>query len=67
MQSSHWLGHTTVNSGYETVPMSCEVCDKRWIDILRTSIIRWANGTEEVKVIDETHCPVCGHTNQIKR
>jgi hypothetical protein len=56
-----------VNSGYETVPMSCEVCHKRWIDILRTSIIRWADGTEEVKVIDETHCPVCGHTNQIER
>lgn len=47
--------------------MTCQVCGKRWVDILNVYIINWLDGTEESKLIDETSCPTCGHISEIER
>jgi hypothetical protein len=52
---------------YEVAEIVCDVCLNYHVAVIETDMIKWFDGSVEVKYLEEVQCPLCEKITKIKR
>lgn len=52
---------------YEVAEIICDVCLNYHVAIIETDMIKWFDGSIEIKYLEEVKCPLCKKMTKIKR
>lgn len=52
---------------YEVAEIVCDLCLNYHVAVIETDMIKWFDGSVEIKYLEEVECPYCKKMTKIKR
>ena len=52
---------------YEVAEIVCDVCLNYHVAVIETDMIKWFDGSIEIKYLEEVQCPLCEKMTKVKR